>query len=61
MCLTLPYAIHQIFLLLKKHVFHTFFSPFFLTLKEFEADYTDFKAKALDLDRCVASVLCRIS
>lgn len=58
MCLALPYAIHQIFLPLEKHAFYTFFSLFFLTLQEFEDDYTNFKAKTLDLDRCVASVLC---
>lgn len=31
---------------------------FFLTLQEFEDDYTEFKGKPLDLDRHLASVLC---
>lgn len=30
---------------------------FFLSLQEFEDDYTEFKAKTLDIDRHLASVL----
>lgn len=47
MCLALPYAIPQIFLPLPFILF------FFLTLQEFKDDYTDSKAKTLDLERCV--------
>lgn len=46
MCLALPYAILQIFL-------PSPFILFFLTLQEFKDDYTDSKARILNLDRCV--------